>query len=1216
MYTIKAFTQDGGEYWIHNPISRDLITGDPWYEVGDNINGSAQFTIYPDHPYYDKVQKLTTDIVIYKDEAEVFRGRVLYDDEDFNGSKKVYVEGELGYLCDSIQRQAVYHNISPKNYLTTILDIHNSQVEERKQFQPGLVTVEDPNDSIYRYSNYETTRETLSDKLVDRLGGHLVVRWEEETRWLDYLSDESYYSNATQTIEFGKNLLDYAKNVDATDLVTCLIPLGARLEEQVVEGLDARVTIESVNGGVDYVTDDAAVAQYGRIFATETWDDVTLPENLKTKAEDYLTTVQYENLVLELTAVDLNLTDEEIQELHVGNRVRCISEPNNLDAWYPLSKMRVYLMEFSKNKFTLGAESQNATYTSSNLQSSADMTKVIEDIPTKSEILKQAMEDATNLINGAVASGYAIHEPNEFIIADDPDYKNQAQYLWRWGAGGLAHYSNGYYGVADGIAITMDGHINGKVILAGTIMAESIDVGYTETIESEIDSALADSKKYTDGETEVVKETVSDSITNLEHRINLNVTSTKETVLQKNYVVNGESETITIDAWEISGTAATAEIAEYQNVNCLKLTFTASGIVSFTQALGTLPEGDYTVQMEAAYPDGTTRPSYIRCGFSGSYNSTYFTSQDPDLFMTVKRSFSISESSRTVYGAVYGYSGTVCYVKNIRCLRNFQELLDEVSANLTVAINEVSASVSEVYENSLYDYCVNGSFDDTSNWYDGWYLSNTEYIVSDVFSGLTCCCWTTGSSYYIRQYFDNTKYGATIKIRLKAACGSSSEGIARLRVYVNGTSQYTKAGEITSEWQTFEFTFSVTAVASVALRLYNYVADTTLYVTDVEILGYYSAYSEAQIKILSDDILEEVTRASNTEDTLRAAIDVNAEAITSCVTKNDFGTTVEQNADHVRIAWNKYTNYIQFENSALDIYDSGNTLLMALNNGGAHYYYQGNSVGLIGTNNWEGYSTHRGLLFGLEYSGGYMGWAAKESSSASAYTVKLHYQHKTTAGYAKGLHFACETYAHGFFYLTDSYRFMSYTNGSGFNGPFSFVDSSNETAVKIDGTGKSFTIYNNVAIDFYAALDMHGFAINNSSDSRLKKNIRDTDIAGLDVVNALDLKQFDWVEDGRHQDIGVIAQQVQKVAPELISEATNGTLQVAESQLVYYCIKAIQELSDALGLRNTGENRPIGVTAYDSMSDTEKEAFVSGLGGGNLTETEVVQKEITLPIRE
>ena len=401
MYTIVAVVE-GKEYPLHNTKSRRLILGDPYFEIGDNLNGQAEFKVYPGHPYYDKVKKLTTDIIIRNNEEDEFYGRILYDDEDSKGVKQIFVEGELAFLCDSIQRPRVYHNIGVRDYLTNVIKIHNDQVETRKHFTVGRVTVEDANDSLYRFSNWETTRETLKDKLSDRLGGHFVIRHESGVRYLDYLNDDDYYSRCTQPIKFGRNLLSFARNFDATDLATCIIPLGITLEESSIEGLDERLTIKEVNGGKDYVTDDAAVAAYGKIYKTIIFDDITLPANLKTKGQKYLTQTQYEKMVIECKAIDLNFTDEEFERFTLGSLVRCVSKPHALDAWYPVTKQRFYLVDFKKNTITLGDESSNMSYTSSNRETTATFREDLETYRTGlTERIKKAHSEFKTAIDNA-----------------------------------------------------------------------------------------------------------------------------------------------------------------------------------------------------------------------------------------------------------------------------------------------------------------------------------------------------------------------------------------------------------------------------------------------------------------------------------------------------------------------------------------------------------------------------------------------------------------------------------------------------------------------------------------------------------------------------------------------------------------------------------------------------------------------------------------------
>ncbi|MBN2952566.1 MAG: phage tail protein [Fusicatenibacter saccharivorans] len=697
MYTIKAFV-DGKEYTLHNPKIRNLIVGDPYYQKGDNVNGQASFSVYPKHPYYQYVKKLTTDIVIYKDDVEKFAGRVLYDDQDSKGVKKVFVEGELAYFCDSVQRPNVYHNISVRDYVSKIIDNHNAQVEGRKQFTLGRVTVTDPNDSLYRYANWESTRDTLKTKLVERLGGHLVIRKENGVRYLDYLSDDDFYRQNTQEIRFGKNLLDYSENMDASDLVTCVIPLGATLEESSIEGLDERLTISSVNGGVDYVSSNEAIAAYGKIYKTVTWDDVTVPANLLRKGKEYLKSTQFENMVLNIKAVDLNLIDSATQEFEVGDLIRCVSPPHGLDTNMPLSSITVYLTDLSKNTVTLGSEKSNSTYTSSNAEKASKLDETIKSIPGKREILQEALRNATDLMNDMTKSGYAIHEKNEFIVADAAGAKT-ATNLWRWGLGGLAHYSHGYDGPIDGIALTMDGQINGKMLMANSVTAEKIDVEYTETIEGAISDATTSSNKYTDKQQKLLKEEVSTAIKNTENRVVLSASSLKEYVSRKNYIVNGEQETLAIGNFSISGAGANAkvELTEFLNMKCLKVSFSTSTTVQIKQSIGTLEASTYTICCDAAFEDGK-QPANLQVGFSDSAATNDLSSYSPGAFQVFKYSVKTSEEKeKTVAITVHGTSGTALYLTNIRCLEDLAEIVDNVNSSLKIEIDNVAINVDKKF---------------------------------------------------------------------------------------------------------------------------------------------------------------------------------------------------------------------------------------------------------------------------------------------------------------------------------------------------------------------------------------------------------------------------------------------------------------------------------------------------------------------------------------
>jgi hypothetical protein len=84
---------------------------------------------------------------------------------------------------------------------------------------------------------------------------------------------------------------------------------------------------------------------------------------------------------------------------------------------------------------------------------------------------------------------------------------------------------------------------------------------------------------------------------------------------------------------------------------------------------------------------------------------------------------------------------------------------------------------------------------------------------------------------------------------------------------------------------------------------------------------------------------------------------------------------------------------------------------------------------------------------------------------------------------------------------------------------------------------------------------------NTSSDARLKENIQDADDAGS-KIDAIQVRQFDWIESGEHQKYGMVAQELQTVAPEAVSGDADSEemMGVDYSKLVPMMLKEIQSL--------------------------------------------------------
>ena len=345
------------DYLIYDTKVESLKIFSAKVELELNKTGSFDFSIFPSHPYFDKLKRLKSIITVYQDDYLLFRGRILNDEQGFYNEKQVSCEGELAFLLDSLQRP--YDFLSGDNYTTVeklfafYINNHNSQVDEAHKFKVGNITVEDPNNYVVRSdSQYLTTWESINQKLINSYGGYLWVRHEADGNYIDYLAD--FDTVSSQTVEFGKNLLSLNKITKGEDIATAIIPLGAKLQDEEGNDTEFRLTISDINEGVDYVYNEEAVNEYGWIFKTVIWDDVNVPVNLKRKAEEYLSDAMNLVVTIELDAVDLSMMNTEISAFKMGNYIRVITSPHSLNSSFLVKKLSIDLLNPQSNKLTLG----------------------------------------------------------------------------------------------------------------------------------------------------------------------------------------------------------------------------------------------------------------------------------------------------------------------------------------------------------------------------------------------------------------------------------------------------------------------------------------------------------------------------------------------------------------------------------------------------------------------------------------------------------------------------------------------------------------------------------------------------------------------------------------------------------------------------------------------------------------------------------------------
>ena len=470
MYSIYA---DGACIYSDVFALESMKVLNPKLVLEDNGAGSLSMKLPPMNVGYSSIVRMITDISVQKDGEEIWAGRVLSENKDFWNNRDLYCEGEMAFFNDSSQPPAEYSGLSVRAYLERLIAVHNSKVTPNRRFTLGAVTVVDKNFPTY-YTNYEKTMAILN-ALVEQYGGHLRVRKVNGVRYLDYLAE--YPDTCSQVIQFGSNLIDFTRKWDSTEFATVIVPLGNRLDDSPIEALDAYLTVESVNQGSMYVQSNEAVAAYGWIEKTVTWDEVSDPAVLLEKAKTYLTDLQFDNLELELSALDLHYLDVNTEAVKLLDEIRVISRPHGLDRMFPVKKLEIPLDNPEQTQFTLG-DSVKTSLTSVNNQTSAAILQKIEGLPKAHSLLKEAKENATQIMNMAT-TGYITITKDQYgsetlYISNVRDYK-KADKLWKWNMNGLGYSNDG--GKTFGLAITMDGSIVADYITTGVLNADVIRAG-------------------------------------------------------------------------------------------------------------------------------------------------------------------------------------------------------------------------------------------------------------------------------------------------------------------------------------------------------------------------------------------------------------------------------------------------------------------------------------------------------------------------------------------------------------------------------------------------------------------------------------------------------------------------------------------------------------------------------------------------------------------
>lgn len=433
--------------------------------------GQFAFRIPPENSHFDDFQRLKTFVDVYRDDDLIFSGRVYSISDQFNLEREVVCEGLLALLNDSIFRPRLFDG-TLHELVSAIIASHNSQVKASKQITVGTITVSDA--ECYRdYQNYETSISRLKD-LVDSFGGYLHIKKANGQLTLNWYQD--MIDATSQKIELASNLIDIKQTVDSSGVITVLIPLGAETED------GTRLTVESVNGGKDYITaSEADIDQYGYVVGSRVWNDVTTPAMLMYRGKQFLAASLTPRTTIKLTAVDLADAGYDVDSFLPGQKITVSSAPHGINnVQFLCQTQNLNLLQPARNVLTLGEV--RIGFVQSTSKNSADV--IVEQIAGKyatKTALEEKIDHATSLITGNEGGYVVMHDsdgdtyPDELLVMDTPDIDTAVK-VWRFNNSGLGYSSTGYDGTY-GLAMTMDGGIVADRINTGTLNGNLIRAG-------------------------------------------------------------------------------------------------------------------------------------------------------------------------------------------------------------------------------------------------------------------------------------------------------------------------------------------------------------------------------------------------------------------------------------------------------------------------------------------------------------------------------------------------------------------------------------------------------------------------------------------------------------------------------------------------------------------------------------------------------------------
>lgn len=389
---------------IHDPYSprgNKIVHG----EIKQAVNSihELEFAIPLNHTMYQKMVpfKSIIEVVNLRDNEVEFVGRVLTTTNEMSTNgfvQKVVCEDFLSYLHDSAQWFQKLTNKGTEDYFRIIFESANSQIEEFKRITPRNITVHGKSDRPFRYIGYDSSWDTVRDRIINNIGGYLTLREFNTRLYVDWTTDIGVTKESP--IKLGQNIKSASREVDFDGLATIIVPIGADLQSQ-NQGQDedqspdvtrAQLDIRSVNDGKMYLADQELIDEFGFIRKSVIWTEIDNPSILLARGKQYLRNQKIALAKWTISAVERYLIDSRYSKFKIGNKHKIINAPLSGIETLQILEKKIDILNPQTVDLTIGSQSQSLSAYQLQTQeadSSIEKLKLDQSIATKQKKLEQ-----------------------------------------------------------------------------------------------------------------------------------------------------------------------------------------------------------------------------------------------------------------------------------------------------------------------------------------------------------------------------------------------------------------------------------------------------------------------------------------------------------------------------------------------------------------------------------------------------------------------------------------------------------------------------------------------------------------------------------------------------------------------------------------------------------------------------------------------------------